>query len=252
MAISFLISFALPIILIIFVKKKYKVSLRPFVVGVLAFFISAEILEKLVHLYVLNLNTTTSSFFADSAIAYAIYGALAAGIFEETARYISYKFFLKNNRNFLDGISYGLGHGGIESILIGGIASFGAITNSILINSGKFTSSLEQAGISSGQINEVIDSYVNTPLFQWATPGLERILALGIQIGLSIIVLYGVKERKTIYYFIAIVLHAVIDFPAALFQKGVISNIYMLYSIILIFTILILIYAFKWLKPKFE
>ncbi|WP_143317232.1 YhfC family intramembrane metalloprotease [Clostridium sp. HBUAS56017] len=252
MILSFILSVILPITLIIFVKKKYKVSLKPFLVGVLAFFISAEILENLLHLYFLNVNPTTTAFFANSAIAYAIYGGLAAGIFEESARYISFKYFLKQNRNFLDGISYGLGHGSIESILIGGIAALGTISNSLAINSGKFTSISEKAGIPTVKINMVIDQYVNTPVFQWITPGIERVLALAIQIGLSIIVLYAIKERKKLYFFAAIAIHAIVDIPAALYQKGAISNIYILYLIIFIEACLILTCAFKFLRPKFS
>ncbi|MDS0524629.1 YhfC family intramembrane metalloprotease [Clostridium sp. SHJSY1] len=250
MAVSLIISIGLPSALIIFVKKKYKSSLKPFVIGILGFFISSQILENLFHLYVLKVNTTTSTFLANSTIAYAIYGALAAGVFEETGRFICYKYFLKNNRNFLDGISYGIGHGGIEAILIGGLASINALSYALLINSGKLTSILGQAGVSTDVINQTINAYINASSFSFLLTGFERILAIGIHIGLSILVLYAVRNRKNIYYFLAILLHTLVDFPAVLTQKGII-NIYIMYGIIIVEVIFILIFAFKLLKPKF-
>lgn len=52
---------------------------------------------------------------------------------------------------------------------------------------------------------------------------MERCFAISIHIGLSILVLYAVKNRKYIYYILAILLHALVDFPAALAQKGILS-----------------------------
>ena len=49
----------------------------------------------------------------------ALFGGFSAGLFEETARYLTYRFWAKDARSWRDGISMGLGHGGIESILLG-------------------------------------------------------------------------------------------------------------------------------------
>ena len=49
-----------------------------------------------------------------------LYGGLMAGVFEETGRYVSFKWFLKKETRIQDGLSYGIGHGGIEAMLIVG------------------------------------------------------------------------------------------------------------------------------------
>jgi uncharacterized membrane protein YhfC len=46
--------------------------------------------------------------------------SLTAGVFEETARYIAYRFLLKEH-NMENGLIYGVGHGGIESIMLVGV-----------------------------------------------------------------------------------------------------------------------------------
>lgn len=251
MVFSVLISIVAPIGGVVFLKKKYNTSLKIFFIGALAFFISVQLLEAPIHLYFLKLNSTTAEFLLNNPIAYMLYGGLMAGIFEETARLISFKFIIKD-RDTLSGITYGVGHGGIEAILVGGISSINLIINSVLINKGTFQSTMENALVSSDIISTTYNQFVNSSAIMWAMPGIERIMAMAIQIALSIIVLYAVKERKYIYYIIAILLHALIDFPAVLYQVGVIKNVFFVEGIIFIVAVLINIYVFKKIIRKFN
>lgn len=244
MVISLIISLALPLGGIIYLKKKYKVSLKIFFIGMLAFFISVQILEAPVHSYFLSINKTTSEFLLSNPIAYMLYGGLMAGIFEETARLISFKYLIKD-RNEINAVTYGVGHGGIEAILIGGMSSFNAIIYSVLINKGGFQSVMEGALVSNDVISETHNQLVNTSSYIWLMTGNERIIAMIVHISLSVLVCYAVRERKYIYYVIAIIVHAVINFPAALYQAGVLENILLVETIILIFAILLATIVFR-------
>jgi len=54
--------------------------------------------------------------------------------------------------------------------------------------------------------------------------GLERLFVLCIQIGSSVLVLYAVKNkgfRRYLLLLSAILIHAAVDFPVGLLQKGV-------------------------------
>jgi uncharacterized membrane protein YhfC len=56
--------------------------------------------------------------------------------------------------------------------------------------------------------------------------GIERIFAIGVQISLSVLVFYAVfGARKRWLYPAAILLHALVDLPAMLFQLGIIKSI---------------------------
>ncbi|WP_288221992.1 YhfC family intramembrane metalloprotease [uncultured Clostridium sp.] len=244
MAISLIISVMLPIAGIIYLKKKYKVSLKIFFIGMAAFFVAVQILEAPIHSYFLSFNEGTSNFLLNNPVAYMLYGGLMAGIFEETARLISFKYLIKERDN-LTGITYGLGHGGIEAILIGGISTLNAIVYSILINKGGFQSLMEGALVSKDVINTTYNHYVNSSAFYWLAPGFERIAAIIVHISLSVLVLYSVKEKKYIYYFLAIIIHATINFPAALYQVGVINNVFLLEVGIMILATIISIIIFK-------
>ena len=249
MAISLIISLALPIAGIIYLKKKYNASLKTFFIGMIMFFVAVQILEASIHNYFLNINISTSEFLLGNPLAYMLYGGLMAGIFEETARLISFKFLIKD-RNDITAITYGVGHGGIEAILIGAVSSLNAIIYSVLINNGGFQSLMEGASVSKEVISTTYNQFVNTSSFYWLMPGVERMIAMAIQISLSIMVFYAVKERKYIYFFIAIICHAVINFPAALYQARVISNIYIVEGITLLLAITLCVLIFRKLIKK--
>ncbi|WP_195262624.1 MULTISPECIES: YhfC family intramembrane metalloprotease [unclassified Clostridium] len=251
MVFSLLVSVIVPIGGIIFLKRKYNVSLKTFFIGAAAFFIFAQILEAPIHSYFLKLNSTTSGFLLSTPIAYMLYGGLMAGIFEETARFLCFKFIIKD-RDVMSGVTYGLGHGGMEAILIGAISSINSLVYSNLINKGGFQSIMEGLSVPKEVISATYDQFVNSSSIMWAMPGIERIFAMVIHISLSIIVLYAVKERKYIYYVLAILIHAVIDFPAALYQVGVIKNIFLVEGVIFITVLILAMYVFKVFVKKFR
>ncbi|WP_291583611.1 YhfC family intramembrane metalloprotease [Clostridium sp. UBA6640] len=205
--------FLFPIIILIYFKKKEKINLKPVIIGAIVFFIFTQILERLLHMVVIGNNLIKNP------ILFSIYGALAAGIFEEVGRFIAFKTVLKNNHEWKDGIAFGIGHGGIEAIIIGVVSNVQFIIYSNLIN-------------------------IQTSASNFIISFTERIFAFGIQIALTMIVLYAIKYRKNIYLFIAILIHAVIDFPAALYQMKII-NLFIAESIIFLFFIISLIYLGK-------
>lgn len=218
---SLLVSFLLPIGLIIYARKKYSANFNTIVIGASVFVVFALVLESILHFYVLKLNSATKVLMENPWI-FAIYGGLAAGIFEECGRLIAFKFLLKKYRKWKDGLAYGIGHGGIEAMLLAGLAAINNIIYSLLINKGNFDS-LIGSKLPAETAKQLKDSLINThwPLFFLS--GIERCFAIAIQIGLSILVIYAVKNRKYIYFLLAILIHALIDFPAALAQKGILS-----------------------------
>lgn len=221
-AISAIISIILPIVTAIYFYKKYKISFKNVAVGALIFFVFVIILEALMHRYILITNTTTSIFFSNPWL-YAIYGAFAAGIFEETGRFVGYRFLLKGRTERKDALAYGIGHGGLEAILLGGITSIQNLVFAIMINNGTLDAKLPEVNA-----QQIHNSLISTSSYLFLLGGFERASAFAIQLLLSLVVLYGIKERKYIYLLYAILIHAAIDFPAALFQKGVITNMWTL------------------------
>lgn len=229
-----------PIIVLIYFKKKEKINLKPVIIGAIIFFIFTQILERLLHMAVIGNNLIKNPIFL------SIYGALAAGIFEEVGRFVAFKTVLRNNHEWKDGIAFGIGHGGIEAIIIGVFSSVQFIIYSNLINRGLFDTNIvsKVSASKASQLLKLKEILIQTPVSNFIISFTERIFAFGIQIGLTMIVLYAIKYRKNIYLFIAILVHALIDFPAALYQAKII-NLFITEGIILLFFIISLIYLGK-------
>lgn len=223
MEFSLLVSSLVPVFLFIYFRRKYKISFKSVGIGMLTFIIFAMILEQILHSVVMRNNLIRTG-----TIAFALYGALAAGVFEETGRFISMKFVLKDKRQWQDGVAFGIGHGGIESIMIGTISNLSNLAIAELINSNKFNEMLtglsgDSAAIKS--LETVRNTLINTSPALFAFSGVERIFAILIHIAGSILVLYAIKNKKIIYLFIAILGHALVDFLPGLYQAGIISVI---------------------------
>jgi len=206
MAVSLILSAGVPIAAAVWCWLKYKKTFRNTLTGAAIFIVFVLVLERSMHLYFLVTNFE-ASMILDNPWIYAVYGAFAAGIFEETGRFIGFKFLLRGRERWEDGIAYGIGHGGIEALLIGGAAAAQNLYFSLTMREGSSVLS-------------------DTAPYLFLVSGFERMFAMALQVALSLLVLYGVKEKKFRYVIYAVLIHAAVDFPAALYQKGVISNIF--------------------------
>lgn len=239
--ISLLIAVGAPIVLLIIFKKKFGISIKVLLFGVLTFILFAQVLEGLVHSYFLMFNESTKALF-ENAWLFMLYGGLMAGIFEEVGRFIMMKYALKKYREWKDGLAFGLGHGGIEAILLVGITNITMIVFAFMINNGTYDSLV--TGEAAAAMAPMYEQLTDMPPFIFLFGGVERLAVLAIHIGLSILVLYGIKEGKNIYLLYAILIHAVIDFPAALYQKGIIS-IYVVEAYLIVLAIGFIIWIVK-------
>jgi len=104
-----------------YAKKKYQINLAVLGLGAVAFFVSSQILEKLVHILVLHPQKDGSiALLQDHPLVYIIYGLAMAAFFEETARLVFFKWLeKKRSLEKADSLAYGLGHGGLELIYLG-------------------------------------------------------------------------------------------------------------------------------------
>src|SRR5689334_21668207 len=115
----------LPLIAGFYIARRFKLSFRDFwklfIDGALTFIASQVLHIPLVFglTYLFSSGLIPSPDSSIVLIFNAIVLGLLAGIFEETARYILFKKIRKSTDTWQNGIVIGLGHGGIEAILIG-------------------------------------------------------------------------------------------------------------------------------------
>ena len=138
MVFSLVVSFALPIGLFVYAKKKLGAKTAPFFIGCGVFFVMVLMLEAAIHRIVFQL---AGEALTGSVILYAVYGGLMAALFEETGRYIAMRFLVKP-LDFPNAFMYGAGHGGVEAMLLCGVASISNVASAVMINSGTMSAQL--------------------------------------------------------------------------------------------------------------
>lgn len=207
---------ALPLALLIWWKKKTHAPLWEFAVGALCFIGFAVVLEPFLHQLCLMGDNAVSRAISASPLLYALYGAFAAGIFEETGRLFGFAVLLRRRREKSCAVAYGIGHGAIEVILILGLYYF--------------TMLLAQLGVTLGE--EITTASVRAaaaaiPVYIACIACFERLSAMCIHIGLSMIVFAAVRERGRLWlYPVAILLHALADIGAGFYQCGVFKSVF--------------------------
>lgn len=235
--------------LIIFKLKNKDVKLRYFFIGAATFVVFALILEQILHYFMLS--TIQNS----GVVFYTLYGALCAGIFEETGRFLAFKLFCKNENDPRASIMYGLGHGGVEAVVLVGVTLISYAVTAMTVNA-LGTEALfgalpdEQRWAAEAQIAALTDYDMVSTIVSLA----ERILAIILHTALSVIVFASIKMKGRLWlYPAAIVLHALFDVPAALYQRGVITGIAVTELLLLaadIVLVLITIKIYKAMKAE--
>jgi uncharacterized membrane protein YhfC len=213
-----------PAAILLICRRRMTLSIRNILIGAGVFLVFSQVFEKALHVYLLKLNPATAAWLNGTPIAYALYGCLAAGLFEEAGRYLGMRFLVRDTGDAGSAVAYGIGHGGIEAILIGSLGAVQTFTLANLLNSGRFDATLGPS-VPPDVLMHMRVSLEHLTMASVVMSCLERPVALLIQIGLSLVVWRGVMQRRLGWLALAIVLHAAVDFPAALTQTGLASAI---------------------------
>lgn len=227
---------ALPIVALIVWKRYTHTKIKPFFIGVAVFILFAMLIEQGVHAVCIIIDSPLSQFITSNAFVYSIYGGLAAGICEEIGRFVAFKFCMKKENHPDSAIMYGIGHGGIECIYILGITMILYLIIAIYYNVVGYEQFVMHIGVDiQSQLRSIIVGLDEIDLITGVAAIVERIAALILQMELSVLVFAAVKQAKKSYLFLAIVLHALVDVIAGLYQTGIVTNMFILEGIIVLY-----------------
>lgn len=198
----------LPLGVMLFLRKRGG-SWAAFLTGAGTFILFALVLEPVLHNLVLR--SGAGAVIQGNILLYGLYGGLAAGIFEETGRFLAFRFFLRNRRGRITALSYGIGHGGIEAFLLVGLTMAANLVLGLSAGNPALTPEAAAA----------VESLTAAPasLFLWS--GLERISAMALHMSNSVLVFAGLRTGKWQMFPAAVLIHASINFAA------VVSNAYL-------------------------
>ncbi len=217
---SAVIAIGLPIVLLVLVKVKLHTRAADAGIGALTFVLFALVLEQISHSIALGLGKEALT---ENVWLYALYGGLAAGLFEETGRFVAMRFWMKKNLSRESSIIYGVGHGGIEAILIAGLTCISNLITALMINSGQIEnafSSIED-GVGKETAIQGLSVLWTTPGYLFFMAGIERITAIALHICLSYLVYRAVRYGMKKYWFLAVALHFLVDAATVLLSNSV-------------------------------
>ena len=177
---------------------------RDFFLGAGTFFLFAMVLEQLLHQMVLR--SPIGPVLQENVWLTALYGGLAAGLFEETGRFCAFKLVLRGQRERITALSYGIGHGGGEAFLLLGMTY---INNLILM----FT--LSNGGVLPPALDSAVRGLAAVPVTAYLWALFERIPAVAFHMSASVLVFAAAKQPGKLWLLpAAILLHALLDFTA--------------------------------------
>lgn len=216
--VSLLVGFGIPVVLFTVWRKKTGANVAAFLVGCCVFVVFVNILENAFHSVFL---TVTGTALTDNVLLFALYGGLAAGLFEEFGRYIAMKAVMKKYIDKKNSVMYGIGHGGIEAVLLLGTASISNLVMSLMINAGKIDTILGPLEESVKQETfESISALWTTPAWMFFMGSIERISAVTLHICLSYVVYRAVRDSDIKWLFAAIATHFFVDAGTVLLTRN--------------------------------
>lgn len=225
MAVSLLLALGAPVALAVLCGRRRRSAWRAVGIGAACFALFALVLEQLCHLLV----RTVLPVILRNPAAYVAYGALAAGLFEETARLAGLRFLCRREPDALTGFAYGVGHGGFEAVYIGVLGMVNNLVTAAMLNAGGAEALL--VGIPEEQLplaQSQLAALAGTPALTFLAGGAERLITMALHIALSMLVWMVVTKRLPKWaWAAAVALHAGTDVVAGLYQTGVLTDVWL-------------------------
>jgi uncharacterized membrane protein YhfC len=148
----------------------------------------------------------------------AVVLSFSAGLFEETARYLVLRFLAKDVRGWNDAVMFGAGHGGIEAILIVGGS---ALSNLFLLANADalLTQTRAAAPAQADALAAQIEALRGVGAGLIAASLIERVFALMLHIGLTVMVMRAVEGGGVKWWLAAIAVHGLANLAALTAQR---------------------------------
>ncbi|MEX3809473.1 YhfC family intramembrane metalloprotease [Paraburkholderia sp. BR13439] len=287
LALATLVVAALPFLLYRQLRRPLALRPRDAIAGVAVFALFAMVIERALNDYLLRGNAATAAFLSQP-LAFVVYGALVAGVCEEVGRFFGMRLLMKraatrpavrkkssveaptgvaasaganaaasptadaDTRTAAlradDGaaLSYGLGHGGAEAWMVGVLVQFQWLVFAVLENRGQLGDYLGNLPAEAVMRVHLILASLTPQLA--GIFALERVAALVFQIGLSVLMWRGVRAGSLTILPLAIVVHALIDTPAAMTQARLLplAAVDTIYAVAAVFVAGLLIRSYRW------
>lgn len=193
-----------PIVLGIITHRRLGVSWRIFLIGAGIFIIFQLVtripLISIVQVYLTPLIRSSQVF----TFAWIFILSLTAGLFEEFGRYVGYRWMMpRDPKTWKVGVMYGLGHGGIEAIILVGVTQ--VVTFAIFSLFPVLQGSLPAEVLA--PLSQQMAAASGSPDFLPLLAAWERLWTILFHVALSLIVLQVFRRGRFAWIWLAVALH---------------------------------------------
>ncbi len=201
---------AIPLSLAIILMRRWKLGWRILLAGAVTFILSqvGHIPFNSLMTVLLGKTALVNLSVQGALIFNAIFLGLSAGFFEEFFRYGMFRWWLKDAHTWRKGILAGVGHGGVEAIILSGLALFSMIQ---LIAARNMDLSTVYSGDTLRLATEQVRAYWSATWYDSMLGAVERLFTIVVQISLAVIVVQSFIRRQKRWLWLAIGYHALID-----------------------------------------
>lgn len=180
----------------------------------------------------------------------ALYYSVVSGILAQTGSYIALKYCMKKNPGKENAFVFGLGKGGFECIIYGGVVYITNIILALMVNAFGADGYLTKLGIPETELatrRENIASLASLSTDTMLLDGSERLLALLLHTALAIFVYLAVSHssRYSSLFPAAILLHIIGYIPVYLSQTGILTNSTLTIVLLLLYSFIVLVAAYR-------
>lgn len=239
---TFFVSLILPLAFLVYYALRHKKQgiWSAWLVGALGFFVP-QILIRFPILTALSRMEGFITFAQTHPWIYSLSLAFTAGLFEVVGRYAAARC-LKKNLTYRRALAAGLGHGGIETMIITGLAYVSNLVFLVMLQTGSLDAQIAQAADPTALLT-ARDTIMNTSWILFFMAGFERLLAMTCHAAMSMLVCYGVRRGKAAPTIFAFAMHVGMDSVAGISQmigKGLtlVKGYTIIYILLMAFTVL--------------
>jgi uncharacterized membrane protein YhfC len=143
------------------------------------------------------------------SFAWIAASSFTAGLFEEVGRWGGYRWLVKKERSFRTGVMFGLGHGGIESMLLVGLSLFGTLVTYVLVAAVPSLLKLPPEAH-----DKVVTSLSSVHAGDFVAGVVERVMAMTFHVACSLVVLRCFLRGSKGWVALAVGMHFVADLVA--------------------------------------
>ena len=211
--ISIALMILLPLVAAVLMRRRFTVPWWLFCVGILTF-IGAQLVHIPVNHWLTEAGILPAGPEDGRLLVWALILGFTAGFFETVARTVGYWLLFKRHQaeRVQDALMVGLGHGGFEAM--GFIAALTtAAVGSLWALRGTDLTTLNLTAGQMAALQQQMEVLLASP---WSAflPLLERMLAVGLHMTLSLLVWLAFKRRCVGYWLLALAYHVLVDATA--------------------------------------